>query len=71
VCNEEAEGGVSISEHSLVIVGPQGARRVEWTVQKFAEVEQVNPKTVRRWISKGALVTRRTPGGRIRILGTR
>lgn len=62
---------MGVSEHSLVIVGPQGARRVEYTVQKFAEVEQVNPKTVRRWIAKGALVTRRTPGGRIRIVGTR
>jgi predicted site-specific integrase-resolvase len=42
----------------------------EWTVKEFAAREQVDPRTVRRWISKGAIPARdvrRTLGGRIRI----
>lgn len=39
----------------------------ELTVKEFAAVERVDERTVRRWISKGAVETRRTPGGGIRI----
>jgi hypothetical protein len=56
-------------ENSLIIVG-SSARR-EWTVKQFAKAEQVSQITVRRWISKGALDVRRTPGGGIRIIGTK
>lgn len=49
----------------------QSIRRTEFTVKEYAEREGVTPMTVRRWISKEALVTRRTPGGGIRILGVR
>ncbi len=53
------------AEPSLTIHGP---RQVEWTVRQYAEREQVSPLTVRRWIVKGAIQTRKTPGGGIRII---
>ena len=37
------------------------------TVKELAARERVVEKTVRRWIDKGAVVIRRTPGGGIRI----
>jgi predicted site-specific integrase-resolvase len=43
----------------------------EWTVKQYASLEQVDTSTVRRWILKGAVEVRRTPGGGIRVLGTR
>lgn len=43
----------------------------EFTVRDFARKEQVNEKTVRRWIVKGAVTIRRTPGGGIRIVERR
>lgn len=60
-----------ITERSLMILGGQAARRSEWTVSQYAEHEQVDRKTVLRWIAKGALIVRRTPGGHFRIKGTR
>ena len=43
----------------------------EFTVKEFAQVERVNEKTVRRWIAKGAVNVRRTPGGGLRIIDRR
>jgi excisionase family DNA binding protein len=40
---------------------------MEWTVKEFAARERVDERTVRRWITKGAIDVRRTPGGGIRI----
>jgi predicted site-specific integrase-resolvase len=42
----------------------------ELTVREFAEKEQVDQRTVRRWIDKGAVDVRRTPGGGLRILAS-
>lgn len=42
----------------------------EFTVKEFAAVERVDERTVRRWILKGAVEYRKTPGGRIRIIDT-
>jgi excisionase family DNA binding protein len=39
----------------------------ELTVKEYAAVERVTERTVRNWISKGAVVARRTPGGHVRI----
>ena len=36
--------------------------------KEFAAQERVTARTVRRWIEKGAIDTRRTPGGGVRIL---
>ena len=41
----------------------------ELTVKEYASAERVDERTVRRWIAKGAVAVRRTPGGRIRIAG--
>ncbi len=43
-------------------------QRIELTVREYAALERVTPKTVWRWIDKGALNVRRTHGGRIRII---
>lgn len=40
----------------------------EFTVKELAHRERVNERTVRRWIDKGAVEVRRTPGGGIRII---
>lgn len=40
----------------------------ELTVKEFAHRERVHEATVRRWIDKGAVPVRRTPGGGIRIV---
>jgi len=40
---------------------------MELTIKEFAARERVNERTVRRWIEKGAVDIRRTPGGGIRI----
>lgn len=39
----------------------------ELTVKEFASRERVAERTVRRWIDKGAVDVRRTPGGGLRI----
>jgi excisionase family DNA binding protein len=39
----------------------------ELTVKEMAARERVDPQTVYRWIAKGAVPVRRTPGGGIRI----
>lgn len=65
-------GAETMAEHitsdSLLIVGPSPTRRVEWTVRDYARREQVDERTVRRWIVKGAVHIRRTAGGRVRII---
>lgn len=43
----------------------------ELTVKEFAAVERVDERTVRRWMVKGAVEYRRTPGGGIRIIDRR
>jgi excisionase family DNA binding protein len=40
---------------------------MELTVKEYAQSERVDERTVRRWIAKGAIPVRRTPGGGIRI----
>jgi predicted site-specific integrase-resolvase len=40
---------------------------MEFTVKEYATAERVDVKTVRRWIAKGAVPVRRTPGGGLRI----
>ena len=40
----------------------------EYTVREFAERERVTEVTVRRWVAKGAVEVRRTPGGGVRIV---
>lgn len=40
----------------------------EFTVKEFAAKERVDERTVRRWIDKGAVDVRRTPGGGVRIV---
>jgi excisionase family DNA binding protein len=42
--------------------------REEFTVKEYAEREQVHEQTVRRWIVKGAVTVRKTPGGGVRIV---
>lgn len=42
--------------------------RSELTVKEYAAVERVTERTVRNWISKGALDIRRTPGGGVRVV---
>ncbi len=39
----------------------------ELTVKEYADKERVDESTVRRWIVKGAVQVRRTPGGGVRI----
>lgn len=53
-------------EPSLTVHGP--GRQNEWTVREFAERERVTVVTVRRWIAKGAIETRRTPSGGVRVV---
>lgn len=43
----------------------------EITVKELAQRERVHEMTVYRWIAKGAVDVRRTPGGGIRILDRR
>lgn len=47
------------------------AETVEYCVKEFAAKERVTERTVRRWIAKGAVLVRRTPGGGIRIVERR
>lgn len=44
---------------------------MELTVKEYAARERVTELTVRRWIAKGALDVRRTPGGGVRIVDRR
>jgi len=44
---------------------------MDLTIRELAERDKVDERTVRRWIEKGAVETRRTPGGRIRIIERR
>lgn len=39
----------------------------ELTVKEYATIERVTPRTVWRWIDKGAVPVRRTPGGGVRV----
>lgn len=41
---------------------------MELTVKEYAQRERVDERTVRRWIAKGAVEYRRTPGGGVRII---
>lgn len=43
----------------------------EMTVKELAARERVHEMTVYRWIAKGAVEVRRTPGGGIRIVDRR
>lgn len=40
----------------------------DYTVKAYAAREQVSERTVRRWIQKAAVDSRRTPGGRLRVV---
>ena len=40
----------------------------KYTVREYAEREQVTPRTVWRWVQKGAVDVHRTPSGRVRIV---
>ncbi len=40
----------------------------ELTIKEYAAVERVTVRTVQRWIDKGAVPVRRTPGGGVRVL---
>ena len=40
---------------------------MELKIKEFAARERVNERTVRRWIARGAIEARRTPGGGVRI----
>lgn len=44
---------------------------MDLTVKELAAIERVDERTVRRWIAKGAVEVRRTPGGGIRIVERR
>lgn len=46
------------------------SRRQEMTVRQYAQREGVAPITVYRWLQKGAVPFRKTPGGGIRITDT-
>jgi hypothetical protein len=56
-----------ITEDSVRVFGGV-TRQHEFTVKEYAHRERVDESTVRRWISKGAVAVRRTPGGGIRIV---
>jgi len=43
-------------------------RQTELTVKEYAALERVTDRTVRSWLTKGAIAHRKTPGGRLRIL---
>ncbi len=43
----------------------------ELTVKEFAVLERVTERTVRLWMTKGAIEFRRTPGGGVRIFDRR
>lgn len=49
----------------------RSAQAVLLTAGEYAAIERVTVRTVRRWISKGAVSVRRTPGGGIRIVRPR
>jgi len=44
---------------------------MDLTIKEYAARERVDERTVRRWIDKGAVQIRRTPGGGIRIADQR
>ena len=58
---------MEVNESSIFITGRVQRGHVEWTVKEYAHRERVDERTVRRWIAKGAIQVRRTPGGGIRI----
>jgi hypothetical protein len=53
-----------------VIVGSRAPQRNGWTVKEYAVIEGVTERTVWNWIAKGAVDTRRTPSGGVRVLTT-
>lgn len=61
-----------MSEPTLQVFGRQraGSPRREMTVREYAQLEQVTERTVWNWIDKQAIVTRRTPGGGVRVVVT-
>ena len=60
---------MEVNESSIFITGRSQRGHVEWTVKEYAAKERVAVSTVRRWIQKGAVDYRKTPGGGIRIRG--
>ncbi len=59
---------MSATEPSLHIHGGKQRRTLDWTIAEYAEHERVDERTVRRWIAKGAILIRKTPGGGIRVV---
>jgi hypothetical protein len=59
---------MDVSEQSVHIFGHGENKRVEFTVKEYARLERVSEVTVRRWIVKGAVPVRRTPGGGLRVI---
>jgi len=65
------------SEQCVTVAGTAAERamihmkQVEHTVREYAAQEKVSEKTVRRWIDKGAVLVRHTPGGGVRIIERR
>lgn len=56
-----------ITEDSVRVFGGV-TRQHEFTVKEYAHRERVDERTVRRWVAKGAVVFRKTPGGGVRIV---
>lgn len=56
-----------ITEDSVRVFGGV-VRHHEFTVKEYAHRERVDERTVRRWVAKGAVVYRKTPGGGVRII---
>lgn len=74
----EADGGsrvrqcpTPLSATGIVVTPAASNEPAELTVRQFAAQEKQSERTVRRWLKKGALAFRRTPGGGIRILDRR
>jgi len=49
-------------------MGRPATFRVEMTVKEYAGRERVDERTVWRWLAKGAVPFRKTPGGGIRVV---
>jgi hypothetical protein len=56
------------TEHALVQEITPSAGAGQWmTLREYVMYEHVSRRTVYNWLAKGLLVTRRTPGGRLRV----